>query len=400
VLSRASVCVAVFSACLLAQGQNEPPVFKSGVDVLSVDVQVVDSAGHPVAGLGPDAFTVTVAGKKRRVISAERVDVHQPAKLQPAAAPSAPRTALPIETAAPGDGPAYFLTVDCLSFEPTQTAAVIRAAKNFVSRLGAGERIGVFAYPTGPKVEATANHDEVLAALDQVYGQSHPPPGFTTETRPSPHLIVDATEPHRAAAVAQIAGQTDELYRVALQEEAQNTASIGMLSAFMRALRTLPGRKVVVLVSSGLISADKPGYRPDLGDRGSRIGQEAAASNATIYSLFVDQTFLGYGAGRNRLEKGDRINRDAEILNRYLDQVSGASGGTMLTSLTDDGTAAFNRILDETSSYYLLGVEAESSDRDGKPHALAVKTKAPGATVRARSWVMIPKPAGEPNRGQ
>jgi hypothetical protein len=64
----------------------------------------------------------------------------------------------------------------------------------------------------------------------------------------------------------------------------------------------------------------------------------------------------------------------------------------MLTSLTDDGTAAFNRILDETSSYYLLGVEAENSDRDGKPHALSVKTTAHGATVRARSWVMIPKP--------
>jgi VWFA-related protein len=386
--------------CLLAQGQSEPPVFKSGVDVLSVDVQVVDSAGHPVAGLGPEAFTVAVAGKKRRVVSAERVDVHQPAKAPTAATPPSPRAPMAVETPAPSDGPTYFLTIDCLSFEPTQTAAIIRAAKNFVSRLGAGERVGVFAYPTGPKVEATTTHAEVLAALDQVYGQSHPPPGFTTETRPSPHAIVDATEPRRVAAVTQIGGQTDEIYRAALQEEAQNTASIGMLSAFMRALRALPGRKVVVLVSSGLISADKPGYRPDLGDRGSGIGQEAAASNARIYSLFVDQTFLGYGAGRNRLEKGERINRDAEILNRYLDQVSGASGGTMLTSLTDDGTAAFNRILDETSSYYLLGVEAENSDRDGKPHALTVKTTAPGATVRARSWVMIPKPAGEPNHGQ
>jgi hypothetical protein len=152
VLSRASIVVVFFSACLLAQGQNEPPVFKSGVDVLSVDVQVVDSAGHPVAGLRPDAFTVTVAGKKRRVVSAERVGVHQPAEMQPASAPSAPRAALPVETTAPGDGPAYFLTIDCLSFEPTQTAAVIRAAKNFVSRLGASERICVFAYPTGPKV--------------------------------------------------------------------------------------------------------------------------------------------------------------------------------------------------------------------------------------------------------
>ena len=63
----------------------------------------------------------------------------------------------------------------------------------------------------------------------------------------------------------------------------------------------------------------------------------------------------------------------------------------MLTSLTDDGAAAFGRILDETSSYYLLAVEAESSDRDGKAHALVVKTSVRNATTRAHSWVMIPK---------
>jgi VWFA-related protein len=391
VLSRASLLV-VFSACLLAQGQNEAPVFKGGVDVLSVDVQVVGKGGHPIAGLGPDAFFVTVAGKKRHVISAELVDVHQSAKAPAAAASTAPLAPTAAEAPAPSDGPTYFLTIDCLSFEPTQTVPVIKMAKSFVSRLGPGERIGVFAYPTGPKVEATTNREEVLKALDQVYGQNYPPPGFTTETRPSPHAIVDSTDPHGA--------RMGDAYRIALQEESQNTASLGMLSAFMRALRGLPGRKVVVLVSSGLISADKPGLRPDLGEHGMAIGQEAAASNATIYSLFVDQTFLGYGAARRPLGTGERIGRDAEILNRYLDQVSGASGGAMLTSLSDDGTAAFNRILDETSSYYMLGVEAENSDRDGKPHALTVKTTAPGATVRARSWVMIPKSAGEPNHDQ
>lgn len=319
-------------------------------------------------------------------MSADLVSVHGPAKADataPAPTTAQPKAELPA-AAAPENGPTYFLTIDCLSFELVQSAAMIRTAKSFVSRLGPSERVGLFAYPLGPKVEATTNHAEVLAALDQVYGQNVPPPGFTTDSRPSPHAIVDSTNPH--------GGMGGEIYRVALQEEAQNTASLGMLSASMRALRALPGRKVVVLVSSGLISADKPGYRPDLGDRGIGIGKEAAGSNATIYSLFVDQSFMTYGAARRPLEQGERINRDSEILDRYLDQVSGASGGAMLTSLTDDGAAAFNRILDETSSFYQLGIEAEPGDRDGKPQALAVKTSAHGATVRARSWVLIPKP--------
>lgn len=372
-------------ASLLAQGQGDRPVFRGGVDVLPVEVQVVDGAGHPIDGLGPDAFMVTLGGKKRRVAWAELIKVQRQGQ---SAINSAigPQTPGPVR-ATPDEGPAYFLTIDCLSFDPTQAQAVIRTAKGFVSRLAPGERVGLFAYPTGPKVEATSNHAEVLAALERILGQNDPPPGYTRENRPSPHRIVDATDPH----VTTAAPTTDPVYRVALQEESQNIASLGMLSAFMRALRSLPGRKVVVLVSSGLISADRPGFRPDLGEHSIVIGQEAAAANATIYSLFVDQNFLGYGAGKNRLETGERIGRDAEILNRYLDQVSGASGGAMLTSLTDDGAAAFGRILDETSSYYLLAVEAAPSDRDGKPHALLVKTSVRNATTRAHSWVMIPK---------
>ena len=51
----------------VAQQSSQTPVFHGGVDVLSIDVQVVDHAGHPVTGLGSGAFSVTVAGKPRRV---------------------------------------------------------------------------------------------------------------------------------------------------------------------------------------------------------------------------------------------------------------------------------------------------------------------------------------------
>lgn len=383
---RAGIAAFVLASALVAGTSAQQPVFHGGVDVLSVDVQVVDRAGHPVRGLDAAAFEASVGGKKRRVISAEFVETGRQTSVVPAAAaaPAASPAAGAAPPAASSDAPPFFLVIDCLSFEPIHAQAIIRTAKAFVSGLAPGERVGLFAYPLGPKLEATTDHAAVIAAIGQVNGQNDPPPGFTTDDRPSPHDIVDSTDPHGA--------RDGGFYRVALQEESQNTASLGVLRDFMHALRALPGRKVVVLVSSGLISSDKPGFRPDLTERGIDIGHEAAASNATIYSLFVDQTFLGYGAGRNRLNPGDRIGRDAEILNRYLDQVSGASGGTMLTSLTDDGAAAFTRILDETSGYYLLGIEAESGDRDGRPHALSVKTSAHGATVRARSWVMIPKP--------
>jgi hypothetical protein len=94
------------------------------------------------------------------------------------------------------------------------------------------------------------------------------------------------------------------------------------------------------------------------------------------------------------MDRNTSIFRDGNILSRMVDQVSGASGGDMFRSLTDDGAYAFERLRRETSAYYLVGVEVADRDRDGKTHAVTVKTSAPGATVRARSWVMIPK-AGE-----
>src|SRR5262245_32630217 len=72
---------AAFTACggllLSAQqtSQGQPPTFRSGVELVSVDVSVLDRQGLPLRGLEPADFTVTVAGKPRRVVSAEFVDV-------------------------------------------------------------------------------------------------------------------------------------------------------------------------------------------------------------------------------------------------------------------------------------------------------------------------------------
>src|SRR5436190_23851706 len=67
----------VLAAALLprpAAAQSEqPPVFKAGVEVLEVDVNVVDRNGVPVPDLRAPEFAVTVDGQPRRVVSAEFV---------------------------------------------------------------------------------------------------------------------------------------------------------------------------------------------------------------------------------------------------------------------------------------------------------------------------------------
>ena len=79
------------------------------------------------------------------------------------------------------------------------------------------------------------------------------------------------------------------------------------------------------------------------------------------------------------------------MLGRLLDIFSGASGGTMMRVLVGSGEGALDRVLLETSSHYLLGVEPTDADR-GRLRELRVKvTNTPNVTVRSRLWVAVPK---------
>src|SRR5688500_18855397 len=74
------VAVTVGTASLSAQQPAEtPPVqgptFRTGVDVIAVDVAVVDAKGTPVENLLPPDFLVKIDGQPRRVVTAEHVKI-------------------------------------------------------------------------------------------------------------------------------------------------------------------------------------------------------------------------------------------------------------------------------------------------------------------------------------
>jgi hypothetical protein len=54
-------------------GADQPPRFRTSVEVTSIDVAVVDGQGKPLLNLTPADFAVRVDGKPRPVVSAEWV---------------------------------------------------------------------------------------------------------------------------------------------------------------------------------------------------------------------------------------------------------------------------------------------------------------------------------------
>lgn len=381
-----------------AQDPAQQPI-RVAVEVVAVDVQVIDRTGQPVPNLGPERFTVTINGKRRRVVSAEQIG--SDATHGTAGTPGSGSSAVP--------GRVIMLAIDCISFDATASRDVIQSVGEFVRRLKPDDYVGLSAYPNGAQISPTTDHAAVLRALDTVVGQRDGPGLSQFSLRPTEIIdisrdIAVGNGPTLDRVLERECGQEEagptcrirlltEVRNQALYYEGQATASLGMLRTLVSQMREYPGRKTLLLVSGGMIASDTPGGRPDLRSQGMQVGRAAAAANTAIYTLYIDPSLHDRFAAETRTGLGaaDNIGRDRAVLARWLEQFAGAAGGALFEVQVGNAEAALARIQTELSSYYLLGVEPAEEDRDGRIHEVSVKVRQDKVTIRGRRWVMIPK---------
>jgi hypothetical protein len=189
-----------------------------------------------------------------------------------------------------------------------------------------------------------------------------------------------------------------EIMSTAMNYEAQADVSVGTLLSIVRGMAKIAGRKTLVLISGGVVTMDRSGGRPDIGDLATEVGREAARANMAVYTINVDSSFQERNAAeRGTLEKDlTNLSRDREVRTRWLQQFADAGGGGFLRVLNDSPEYAFKRVLQETSSYYLLGVEPVDADRSGRMQEIKVKVDQRNVTVRSRRWVALPQPGAAP----
>jgi VWFA-related protein len=192
---------------------------------------------------------------------------------------------------------------------------------------------------------------------------------------------------------------TEEL--VARRREQQTLAALDDLAGHLRDVRD--SRKAVLLVTEGWTS-HRPGGPTDCGVDPSFDGAQALRqvigsanrANASFYPIdprglpVFDQSItrpLTPGAGTPMagflLAKRPDVDADAFRARRETLQAlaDGTDGVAALDS--NDLTASLARILDDQSSYYLLGYYS-TGKLDGKFHAISVRIRRPGIQVRAR----------------
>ncbi len=403
-----AVLLAVPAASIVRAGRApapqdpQAPLFKSGIDLVTIDANVVDKMGTPLRSLTQDQFEVTVDGRPRRVLSAELVD-HAP---PPADAPRGDDDAASAFAYSSNDRPRsssppgrlFFILVDQSSFRTSGVRAVITATRRFVDRLQPTDRVGLVAFPgPGPVVRASADHTVVRLALPGIVGQ-YQALRSTRRTNMSLAEAADITSGDATALSAAIErecrglrGAERSLCVDEVREDARNVAMTAEMQArlaltemrrVIEALAVYEERKTLVLVSAGLPASDRSGGGLDVSAEISTLARDATKSNASLYVLHLDSSFLdAFSPSEQHLSR--TVSRDAAIGGSGLETLAGASGGTLLRVVAG-ADSAFDRVLKETSASYILGLEASDGDRDGKPHAIHVGVKLPGAVVRSR----------------
>jgi VWFA-related protein len=379
------------AAALALQAQQ--PTFKSGVDLVAVDVHVVDRQGRPVVDLKPEDFEVQIAGDRRKVASAELISYDT-------------TTAAPRATTAPAAPPAddvprprrmFILAVDEHSLHISNAMAAVNAAERFIDKLQPDDLVGLYAYPTGVAThDLTNDHASVRREVRKITGLYSEPMG-RFNLPPSEAIDIASGDRDALMAVLRRACGGGSCTQKEILNEATSFAttiemrvshSLGGLRGLVRGLEDVPGRKTLVMVSGGLITTDRGMGRANAQAEIASLAREVARSNISVFALHLDWSFLESLSSRSGLRLS--YFRDSNMAATGLEMVAGAAGGAVFRVHGTSPDIAFDRVLRETSAHYLLGVEIASADRDGEVKPIRVRVNRRGTTVRSRTTVLVP----------
>jgi VWFA-related protein len=381
---------------------QQPPTFKVRVDFVEVDAVVTDRQGRIVRDLKKEDFQVLEDGKAQAITNFTLVDIPVDKESRPlfAASPIEPDVK---SNEKPFDGRVYVMVVDDLHTRFGRSIRVKAAAKQFIERrLGANDLMAVVhtAGPSNANQEFTSNKRLLLAAVDKTQGRKldsatanktneynrtrdirqqgdalNDPDdmerGFnartTLDTLRNVAEWFGSVRGRRKAILFVSEGIDYDIYDVIAQNGSNHQSASTVLDATREAIGAATRSNVAIY------GIDPRGLT-DLGDESIELGS------------FPDDTSLGVGQGS--LQNELRLSQDS------LRTLSEETGGFAVVNKNDFATA-FQRIVEDNSSYYVLAYYPPDP-RPGRIHKIDVRLTRPGLTVRARKAYLTPKKADAP----
>ena len=383
-----------------AQGK---PIFRTRIDLVTVDATVTGPDGRAVDGLGAGDFALRVDGETRRVVSAQYVAFDRP-ELR-----SSLRDAQHFTANDADEGRLIVVAVDQAHIRPLEGRAALRAAAGFLDLLDPRDRVAITSLNRTIDLTFTRHHAALKARLERFTGQSDPVflqfnLGLVEATE-----IADGSRTRLADAVLRECGRSlTEYVSVArasddaggrdacpeqLEQEAralsqhartQARISLSALEGIIAGLRDVEGPKAVILLSEGLVIDPR---LVDLAD----LAAKAHEARVSIHALHLDVPL--FEAAQDRVSP--TALRDIDLRGDGLSRLAGASRGAVYRLVGSD-PGPFRRIATELAGYYLLAFEASDRDRDGEAHRISVDVARRGHIVRARSVFRLPRAVATP----
>ena len=159
----ASLAVVLVVVSLVGRAQE--PVFRAGVDLVTVDAIVVDKEGRPVTGLTADDFLLTVDGKPRPIDTFELVAVRT--------GDTSANRRLPDISSNDVAEPArvILLVIDRTNMRLGDGRAALDGLKGLIDNLAPRDRLGLVTMPGGgPVIPPTGDHQSVIDAIGRIRG--------------------------------------------------------------------------------------------------------------------------------------------------------------------------------------------------------------------------------------
>ena len=385
----------------LGAGQTQPPVpqpptFKVEVDYVEVDALVTDQRGNFVRDLKKEDFQVLEDGKPQTIATFSIIDIPTERANRPLFASQ------PIEpdvktNAQPFDGRIYVMVIDDLHTTFGRSQRVKAAARQFIDRhLGANDLMAVVhtSGPTDASQEFTGNRRLLRAAVDRVMGRKV---ASSTVTRTDEYYRQQSLGMRQAGSPVNDPEEAERGFnaRSTLRELKEVADWFGNVRG---------RRKTILFVSEGIDYDitdvfNNRSASTILDDTRDTIAA-ATKSNVSIYGIdprgltdlgdesievqsFPDDTSLGIGQSSFR--------REIQLSQDSLRVLSDETGGFAVVNKNDFSTA-YDRIVRDNSSYYVLAYYPPNPKRDGRFHRIDVRVTRPGLTVaRARRGYANPR---------
>ena len=393
-----TLLIALLTAGLHAQSpappvgpaQAAPPSFRVEVNYVEVDAFVTDAQGRVVTDLTADDFEVLEDGRQQKVVTFSFVNIPVERAVRPLFA-AAPIEA-DVQTNEHVEGRVYLIVLDDLHTDPLRAARVKAAARRFIEESFGLNDLAAVTYTSGRAADSqdfTNNTRLLLTSIDRFTGRKFP--SATVEQLSGIVAGLDGLQPGQDAYAQERPFRARSVM-----------SSIRKLAEFMGGVRGR--RKAMILIGEGVdydifqaTGIEGSTASAVIADTHDAIAA-ATRGNVTIYAIDprglatgteeligVSSTLPDAGLGVQSIMSEQRRSQDS------LRVLADSTGGFAAVN-RNDMNGAFDRIVSENSSYYLLGYYPTSDRRTGRFRKLAVRImRRPGLQVRARNGYFEPR---------